>query len=77
MKYLLLLALVGALLWWKWQGARRAPRPPAPPPATPPQNTGVPMLPCQWCQLNVPEPELVRGRLGVYCCPEHRARAEA
>ncbi|MGQ0711980.1 MAG: PP0621 family protein [Rhodoferax sp.] len=75
MKYLLIVALVGALLWWKWHGAARRPRPGPPPRPAAPQ-AGVPMLPCRWCQLNVPEPEMVRGRLGLYCCQEHRTRAE-
>lgn len=75
MKYLIVLGLLGALLWWKWHASqtKRTHKPPVPP--QPPAG-GVPMVACPVCQLNVPEPEAVVGLRARYCCENHRARAE-
>lgn len=75
MKYLVVLALVG-LLFWKWQGQRNGRLHQRKPP-TPSQAGSTPMLACALCGLNVPQPEVVQGRKGWYCCEAHRQRAES
>jgi uncharacterized protein len=76
-KYLIVLALVGLLLW-KWQAQRQGKlknrRPPDQVPGSPPGST--PMQACTLCGLNVPEPEALHGAKGWYCCEAHRQRAE-
>ena len=73
MKYLLLVLIVLAVLWFA-RGARprSAPRPqarPAPPePAT--------MLACAQCGLHLPRDEALPGRGGVFCSEAHRAAYE-
>ena len=77
LKYLLLLAVIVLAIYW-WRHNRRAgsdPQPPKKP--TPQQNLGPDaMVVCQHCGVHLPSRESVRGRLGAYCCTEHRRLAE-
>ncbi len=34
------------------------------------------MIGCALCSVHIPAAEAVRGRMGAYCCAEHRNRAE-
>jgi len=69
MKYLLLLVVVFAVLWWLRRGARQAgrsadaPRPPA---------DAQPMVSCTHCNLHLPRREAVLGADGAYCSEAHR-----
>lgn len=79
MKFLLvLLALVfGVWLWRKSRIEDKAtPRSPPPPPA---QATDTPqeMGCCAWCQVHLPRSDMVSGQGALYCCEEHRQRAES
>jgi uncharacterized protein len=76
-KYLIVLALVG-LLFWKWQAQRQGRLQQRKPPqqVTPPHAGSTPMQACALCGLNVPQPEVLQGRKGGYCCEAHRQRAE-
>lgn len=79
MKYLLLIALALALLWW-WRttvrksidernrGHEQAPNKPA----TPAQD----MVACRQCGLHLPRAEAVAGRLGMYCSQSHHSAGE-
>lgn len=65
MKYLVLLLIVVAGIWWIRQ--QRRPRPPAD------NKTGPSvMVPCQHCGIHVPEADAVRGAQGLYCTAAHR-----
>lgn len=77
MKYLIVLALIG-LLVWKWQAQRNGRLQQRKPPSqVPGPGTSTPMQACTLCGLNVPQPEALQGRKGWYCCEAHRQRAEA
>lgn len=79
MKYLVLIVIVFAVLWFVRNNRRtdakesRA----APPPATPalePQD----MVRCPVCSLHLPRTDALPGPGGqLYCCAEHRARGKA
>lgn len=68
MKYLLLLAVIVAVLWFARsrsgvaQGRKPTPTPP------PPQ----PMLACAHCGVHLPRAEMVAGLRGLYCTEAHR-----
>lgn len=76
MKFLLLIAIVFAVVWYLRGGARQM-RGPAqdesrrePPPA--PQD----MVECPVCGVHLPRTDALAGPDGrLYCCAEHRARA--
>jgi uncharacterized protein len=74
MKFLLVLlvVLVGAWLWrsnrqsdpkLKQQTSKAAPKP-------------LDMVRCALCSVHVPSVEAIQGKKGVYCCADHRQRAE-
>lgn len=74
MKFLLVLlvVLVGAWLWrtnrqsdpkLKQQTPKAAPKP-------------LDMVRCALCSVHVPSVEAIQGKKGVYCCADHRQRAE-
>jgi uncharacterized protein len=77
MKYLLLIALLFAVVWYmrggresheqSAQGTRRPAAPPAP------QD----MVECPVCRVHLPRAEALPGPGGqLYCCAEHRQRAD-
>jgi uncharacterized protein len=78
MKFLVLLAVVLVVLWWL-RGSRRADTPNrgAPPrPGTTAQQQD--MVQCPVCSVHLPRSDALPGPNGqLYCCAEHRQRAEA
>jgi len=73
MKYLLVLAVVLAVLWLarggKGRGAQRdTTRPPLP--------TREDMVACSQCGLHLPRSEALPGRGGLFCGEAHRAAYE-
>lgn len=74
MKYLLLIAIVGLLVWF----ARRASRPPPPArPAAPADPKPQDMVACAQCGVHLPRGEALPGRGGVFCGEAHRRAHEA
>lgn len=78
MKFLLVLAAVLVILWLL-RGNRRAdtaaPRPGGPGPQPQEQQE---MVQCPVCRVHLPRSDALPGPGGrLYCCAEHRARAEA
>jgi uncharacterized protein len=71
MKYLVLLLIVVAGIWWIRQQRKPNHRPPHDP-HTGPQT----MVPCAHCGTHVPEGDAIHGRHGVYCSEQHRQRQE-
>ncbi|WP_066701977.1 PP0621 family protein [Curvibacter delicatus] len=73
MKFLLLLVVVVAAVWL-WRSGRLADaaskQKPSPPP---PQD----MVRCAHCGVHFPQADAFAGRNGLYCCVEHRQRAES
>jgi uncharacterized protein len=70
MKFLLLAAIVFAVIWFMRSPRRsgRADRPAAPPP---PQD----MVECPVCRVHLPRVDALPGPDGqLYCCAEHRQR---
>jgi uncharacterized protein len=74
MKFLLLIVVVLAVLWYLRNNRRdSADRPAAGNPRTlaPPQD----MVRCAVCAVHLPRPDALPGGDGrLYCCAEHRAR---
>lgn len=71
MKFLLLL-VVALLVLWAW----RSNRPVAPPRKSKPDTQPQDMVSCAQCGLHFPKADAVAGDKGLYCCAEHRQRAE-
>ncbi len=73
MRWLLVLfaLLIGIWLWRSGRQAKSRDRQPGPV-APDPQN----MIGCALCSVHVPAAEAIQGRMGAYCCAEHRSRAE-
>ena len=82
MKYLLVFAVL-MVAFYLWRHNRRqeleerrererqaAPRPGAAP------GQPITMVACQLCGTHLPQNEALSGRLGSYCCSEHRQRLE-
>jgi len=65
MKYLELLLIVLAGIWW----IRQQRKPDLP--STKPSGTQV-MVPCAHCGTHVPEDDAIRGSHGLYCSVAHR-----
>jgi uncharacterized protein len=65
MKYLILLLIVVAGIWWIRQQRK---------PAQPSTKKSSPqvMVPCAHCGTHVPENDAVRGSRGMYCSAAHR-----
>jgi uncharacterized protein len=73
MKYLLLLLIVLAGIWW----IRQQRKPHQDMHAQHKASTGPQtMLPCAHCGTHVPERDAIAGRHGVYCSEPHRQRQE-
>jgi uncharacterized protein len=74
MKYLVLVAVIFAVLWFmrtgrRVEGGAQAPRRAAPPP--PPQD----MVECPVCHVHLPRTDALPGPGGqLYCCAEHVRR---
>jgi uncharacterized protein len=72
-KFVLLLAIVVALVWLLRGGRRRASSGDvAPPPAAPKEA----MVACAECGLHLPNGEALPGRGGLFCSEAHRAQFE-
>ena len=76
MKFLLILVavLVGAWLWRTHREGDEKLRSNAPPAPSPPLLQD--MVRCPVCSVHVPKTDAVAGQRGLYCCAEHRHRAE-
>ena len=77
MKYLLVLAVVLAVIWFV-RNHRRADEPKKEtPPRQDAQAQPQDMVRCPVCSLHLPRAEALPGRDGrLYCCADHRLRAE-
>ena len=75
MKYLLLILIVLAVLWFARAGRRRV-VPPRTRPDTAASPKQEPMLACAHCGLHLPRSEALPGRGGVFCGEAHRAAYE-
>ena len=74
MKFILII-LVLLLGVWLWRSQR--PSNPAPPrKKAAPELGPLEMVPCTLCSVHLPAADAVPGRKGLYCCTEHRQRAE-
>lgn len=71
MKWLILIAIVAAVIWMARGARRRAVRNAEPPPQ--PQAL---MVACSHCGLHLPRDEALPGRGGVFCSEAHRAAFE-
>ena len=73
MKYLLLFALIGVVLWWLKTQRRDS---------THSQEEGSQahkaqnMVRCKHCDLHLPQSDALEGSLGFYCSASHRAAKE-
>ncbi|MDB5872952.1 MAG: hypothetical protein JWQ07_2394 [Ramlibacter sp.] len=73
MKYLILLLVVLAVVWF-WRGSRRADSAARGKPDTPQQQD---MVQCPVCSVHLPRSDALPGPGGqLYCCAEHRLSAE-
>ncbi|WP_291009700.1 PP0621 family protein [Hydrogenophaga sp.] len=75
MKYLLVIAVV-LVAFYVWRSGRQAERQAPPPRARKPLPKPGIMVACKECGTHLPESESISGRLGPYCCPEHREQRE-
>jgi uncharacterized protein len=77
MKFLLLLVVVLAMVWWL-RGSRRAPPPNRDAPRRGTAAQQQDMVQCPVCSVHLPRSDALPGPNGqLYCCAEHRLRAEA
>jgi len=76
MKYLLVLAVVLVVLWLLRANRRAAPPQRSAPRQGPAQQQE--MVQCPICSVHLPRSDALPGPNGqLYCCAEHRLRAEA
>lgn len=69
MKYLLIVVVVLAVLWFARSRGRHEPPPAVPPrPPTDPQA----MVRCAHCGVHLPAQDALGGHRGSYCSAEHR-----
>jgi uncharacterized protein len=74
MKYLLLLAVVLAVIWFLRGGARRGSSSPSEVPGRAPAPAPQNMVECPVCHVHLPRSDALPGPNGQsYCCAEHRA----
>jgi uncharacterized protein len=77
MKYLLLLAVVLVVIW-VWRNSRRGDAPRTHASGAAPAGQPQDMVECPICQVHLPRADALPGPDGqLYCCAEHRMRAEA
>jgi uncharacterized protein len=79
MKYLVLLLVVVAVIWFVRTNRRGTDRADAPasPPKRPVLGEPQDMVRCPVCSLHLPRADALPGPDGqLYCCPEHRARVK-
>lgn len=73
MKYLILLLLVLAAVWWLRRPARsKATATREAPPSPAPQE----MITCQHCNVHLPRQDAVAGTQGLYCSEPHKHQHE-
>ncbi len=72
MKYVVLLVMVLAGIWWL-----RQQRPKGTDKSSNPRQGPQVMVVCADCGVHVPAHDAVQGRFGVYCSQAHRERLEA
>lgn len=75
MKFLLLMSVV-LLAIWLWRSSRESGAGPKSNKASG-KSAPLEMVGCSVCGIHVPVAEALEGRKGVYCCQEHRQRAES
>jgi len=76
MKYLLIIAIV-LLVLWLWRGSRREDRDGAAAARPRPEIQQQDMIRCPVCSVHFPRADALPGPDGqLYCCAEHRSRAE-
>lgn len=68
MKYVLLLLIVLAGIWW----IRKQRQPNKPSASADQSKMPQPMLPCAQCGTHIPESDAVPGKQGHYCSEQHR-----
>jgi uncharacterized protein len=73
MKFFLILAIL-FLGVWVWRSSRLSDRQSR---RQPPQQTPTDMVCCRQCGVHTPKTDAVTGKLGVYCCVEHRQSSES
>ncbi len=72
MKYLLVMAVVGVVLWLMFGSRRRVGKPPRP--AAPPAAEPMVMVACAHCGVNLPRTEALQdGAARPFCSESHRA----
>lgn len=74
MKYLLLIALALALVWW-WRLLGRK-KNTGEPTSAPAQKKPVDVIACRHCGLHLPRAEALGGTQGSYCSEAHRRASE-
>ena len=76
MKYFLVLAVVLAVIWFV-RSHRRAVRPKKAPPRQDTLAQPQDMVRCPVCSLHLPRSDALPGTDGrMYCCADHRQRAQ-
>ena len=75
MKYLVLILVVLAVLWFLRAGVHRG-EAPKPKPGPAPAPKGENMVSCAHCGLHLPSSEALPGRGGMFCGEAHRAAYE-
>ena len=74
MKYLILLLVVLAVVWF-WRNGRNAGAPRGNPPKKEPPPLPQDMVQCPVCLVHLPRADALPGPDGqLYCCTEHRSR---
>lgn len=76
MKYLILLVVVIAVLWY-WRNARGGDTPAGGKRRAGPQAAPQDMVQCPVCSVHLPRSDALPGPDGqLYCCAAHRQRAQ-
>lgn len=73
MKFVVLLAVIIAVLWLGRALRRRVGNDR---PAKPPSGTQEAMVACPQCGVHLPRSEALPGRGGLFCCEAHRSAYE-
>ena len=76
MKYLVLRAVV-LVVFWLWRSSRRGDAPRRNAAGDEPAGQPQDMVECPVCRVHLPRADALPGPDGqLYCCAEHRSRAE-